>query len=59
MLLEFAIPLAKDVWPKLTTKAASSVLDKFGKKWESVVITGKGFTLFLSNEDMDDIIKIV
>ena len=34
VLLEFAIPLAKDVWPKLATKAASSVLDNFGGKWE-------------------------
>ena len=28
-LLDFVVPLAKDVLPKLATKATSSVLDKF------------------------------
>ena len=43
------------------TKATLSVLDKFETKTtgQEVVKPGKGFTLFISNEDMDDIIKIV
>ena len=59
-MLDLAVPLAKDVPPKLATKATSSVLDKFEKKktGQVVVRAGKGFILFDSNEDMD-INKIV
>ena len=32
VLLDLAVPVAKDVLPKLATKANSSVLDKFGRK---------------------------
>ena len=32
VLLDFAVPKAKDVLPKLATKATSSVLDKFEKE---------------------------
>ena len=32
VLLDLAVPLAKDVLPKLATKATSSVLDKLKKK---------------------------
>ena len=47
--------------PKLATKATSSILDKFQRKisGQGVVRAGKEFTLFISNEDMDDIIKLV
>ena len=31
-LIDLAVPLAKDVLPKLTTKATSSVLNKFERK---------------------------
>ena len=41
--------------PKLATKATSYVLDKFEIKARA----RKGFTLFISNEDIDNIIKIV
>ena len=43
--------------PKLATKATSCVLDKFERKVseEGVLRAGKGFTLFILNEDMDDI----
>ena len=46
---------------KLATKATSSVLDKFERKisGHGAVIAGKGFTLFISKEDMTDIIKII
>ena len=48
-------------FPKLATKATSFVLDKFERKISGTgaVTAGKVFTLFISNEDMDYIIKIV
>ena len=49
------------LWPKLATKLTSSILGKFERKiiGKGDVRAGKGFTLFISNEYMDDIIKIV
>ena len=52
---------------KLATKANSSVLDKFETKIskQEIIATGgavrtaKGFPFFISNEDMNNIIKIV
>ena len=51
----------QDVLPKTTTKAVLSVLDKLEGKisGRGTVTAGKGFTLCISNEDMDDIIRIV
>ena len=47
--------------PKLAAKAASAAIDKFERRrsWRGVVRAGKGFTLFISIEDMDHITKIV
>ena len=47
--------------PKLVTKTTLSVLDKFERKisGQGAVRAGKGYNLFNSNEDMDDIIKII
>ena len=63
VLLDLAVPLAKDVFSKLATKSTSSVLNKFEKKKkktrQGTVRTGRGFILFISNDDIDDIIKIV
>ena len=60
-LLNFAVHLSKDVLPKLVTKTTSSAIDKF--EWK---INGRGavraekvFTLFILDEDLDEIIKIV
>ena len=60
-MLDFTVLLAKDVLPKSATKATSSVLDKLERK-----ISGKGavraekeFNLFIWNENMDHIFKIV
>ena len=60
-MLDLTVLLAKDVLPKVATKATSSVLDKFERKisGKGVVRVEKGFTLFISNEDMDDIFKIL
>ena len=47
--------------PKLETKGTLSVSDKFERKKsrKGVVRAGTEFTLFISNKDMDDIIKSV
>ena len=47
--------------PKLETKGTLSVSGKFERKksGKRVVRAGKEFTLFISNKDMDDIIKSV
>ena len=60
-LINLAIPLAENVVSKLATKATSAILDKFKRKitGKRTVRAGKWFTLFVSNKDMDDIIKIV
>ena len=59
VLLDPAVPLAKDLLPKSTVKATSSVLDRFKRKisGRGVVRAVKEPILIISNEDMD-IIKI-
>ena len=61
--------MAKYVFHKLATEATLSILNKFEKKisGKGVIVkrgaggvrARKGFNLFISNEDMVDIIKIV
>ena len=60
-LIDLAVPLAKDILPELATKEASPVIGKFERKisWQGAVRAEKAFILFISNEVMDDIIKIV
>lgn len=60
-LSDLAVPFAKDDFPNLATKAISHLLDKCETKisGESVVSLGKWFILFISNDDMDDIIKVL
>ena len=62
-LLDLGVPLvfANHVLPKLPTKTTSSLLDKFERKinGKGAVRAGKGFTLFISNENTNDITKIV
>ena len=45
----------------MTSNAASSAVNKFERRISRKGATrvGKGFTLFISNEDMNDIIKTV
>ena len=61
VLIDLTVTLAKDVLPQLASKATSFLLDKFDRKisGQGPVRARKGFALFISNEDMDDIIKIV
>ena len=60
-LTNIAIPLARDNLSGLVSNLTSSAMNKFGRKisGELAVRAGKGFTLFISNEDMNDIIKII
>ena len=56
-----AISLARDNLPGLISNLASNKINRFERKirGKGAVRTGKGFPLFLSNEDMNDIIKII
>ena len=60
-LMNFSILLDKDVLPKLATKANSYVLDKFERKIseKGAARAEKGFNLKASNEDINDIIRII
>ena len=60
-LLDFGVPLAKDNLPQLSTNATLSVIDNSERKISrrGAIRAGKGFTLFMSNKDMNDIIRII
>ena len=60
-LTNIAIPLAKDNLPGLVSNLTSNAINKFERKisGKGAVRAGKGFALFISNEDMNDIIKII
>ena len=64
-ITDLAISLAKNDLPglvsSLTSNASSNVIGKLGRKINAkgAVREGRGLNLFISNEDMDDIIKIV
>ena len=60
-LTNVAIPLVRDNFPGFVSKLTSSAINKFDRKisGKGAVRAEKGFTLFISNEDMDDIIKII
>ena len=55
------ILLARDNLPGLVSNLASNAINKFERKisGKGDVGDGKGFTLFILNEDMNDIIKIM
>ena len=59
-LTNITIPLARDNLPGLVGNITSSAINKFDRKiiGKGAVTAGKGFTLFISNEDMN-IIKII
>ena len=60
-LTNVAIPLARDNLPGLVINLTSNAINELERKisGKGVVRAGKGFTLFISNEDMNDIIKII
>ena len=60
-LTNIAIPLARDNLPGLVSYLTSNVINKFERKisGKGAVRPGKGFTLFISDKDMNDIIKLI
>ena len=60
-LTNIAIPLARDNLPGLVSNLTSNAINKFERKisGKGAVRARKGFTLFISNENMNDIIKII
>ena len=60
-LTNVAISLARDNLPGLLSNLTSSAINKFDRNisGKGAVRTGKAFPLFISNEDMNDIIKII
>ena len=58
---DLAIALARDNLPELVSNLASNVINKIERKTseKEAVRAGIGFTLFILNEDMNDIIKII
>ena len=60
-LTNIAITLEIDNLPGLESNLTSNVINKFERKIsrKEAVRAGKGFILFISNEDMNDIVKII
>ena len=60
-LANIAIPLARDNLPGLVSNLTSNAINKFERKIseKGAVRVGKRFTLFISDKDMNDIIKII
>ena len=61
VLKSIAIPLVRDNLPGMVRSLNSSAINKFERKTsgKGAVRAGKRFILFISNEDMNDIIKII
>ena len=59
-LTNVAIPFVRDNLPGLVSNLTSSAINKFDRKisGKGAVRAGKRFTLFISNEDMNDTNKI-
>ena len=60
-LANIAIPLARDNLPRLVINLISTAINKFDRKisGKRTVRAGKRFTVFILNEDRNNIIKIV
>ena len=59
VIADLAILLSRDNSPGLVRNLASNEIYKFKRKIKGAVRAGKRFTLFISNEDMNHIIKII
>ena len=61
VLTNIAIPIARDSLSRLVSNLTSNTINKFERKMrgKAAVWAGKRFTLFISNEDINDIIKII
>ena len=60
-LRNISITFARDNLPGIVCNIASNVINKFEReiRLKGAARAGKGFTLFILNEDMDDFIKII
>ena len=60
-LTNIAIPLARDNLPGLVSNLTSSAVNKLDRKigGKGTVRAGKVFTSFISDEDLNDVIKII
>ena len=60
-LTNIAIPLARDNLRGLVSNLTSDAINKLERKinGKGAARAAKGFTLFISNKDMNDIIKII
>ena len=60
-LTSIAILLDRDNLPGLVSNLTLNAINKFDRKisWKEAVRAGKGFKLFILNEDMNDIIQII
>ena len=60
-LMKFAVPLPKNVFALLVAMASTSAIDGTTQATSraGVVRAGKGVTLVIMNEDMNDIIRIL
>ena len=60
-ITDLAILLARDNLPGLVSNLASNAVNKFERKisGKGAVRGGKGYILFISNEDMNGLIKII
>ena len=61
VISDLAILLARDNLPGLVSNLASNAINKVQRKicGKGAVTAGKRFTCFISNEDMNDIVKII
>ena len=61
VMTDLTIFLPRGNLPRLVRKLASNAINKFKRKvsGRGVMRVGKGFNLFFSNEDGNDIIKII
>ena len=60
-LTNIAISLVRDKLPGLVSNLTSNAINKFERKisGKGAVRAGKGFTLFTSNVDVNDVIKVI
>ena len=60
-LANVVIPLARDNLPELVSNLTLNAINKFERNIsrKRAVIARKGFTLFILNEDMNDIIQVI
>ena len=58
-LKNVAISLARDNLPGLVSNLTSNVINKFERKANGKGSVRTGFTLFILNEDMNDILKVI